>query len=51
MRTAKLFVYLCTAVLLIIGIYSIIYLKDIYQGIIWLIFGIIILILGYIRVK
>lgn len=51
MRVAKLIVYLCAAVLLIIGIYSFIYLKDIYQGIIWVVFGIIILILGYMRVK
>ncbi len=51
MRVAKLFVYLCAAVLLIIGIYSLIYIKDYYQGLIWFVFGIIILILGYIKVK
>lgn len=51
MRVAKLIVYLCAAVLLVIGIYSMVYVKDYYQGIIWFVLGVIIIILGYIRVK
>jgi hypothetical protein len=51
MRAAKLIVYLCAIVLIILGCYSFIYLKDIYSGIIWIVFGIIVAILGYKRVN
>ena len=51
MKTAKLIVFLCAAVLLILGIYSGIYLKDLFSGILWTVIGIIILIIGYIRLK
>ncbi|MGB9978161.1 hypothetical protein [Methanobacterium sp.] len=51
MRVANLIVYLCAVVLIFLGIYSFIYLKDIYSAIIWIVFGIIVAILGYRRLK
>ena len=51
MKVANLIVYLCALVLIILGVYSFIYLNDIYSGIIWLLFGIIIAILGYRKLK
>ncbi|MEL7669541.1 MULTISPECIES: hypothetical protein [Methanobacterium] len=51
MKVANLIVYLCAVVMIILGVYSFIYLKDIYSGVIWPVFGIIIAILGYIRLK
>lgn len=51
MKTPKLIVFLCAAVLVILGIYSLIVIKDIFSGIIWTILGIVILFIGYIRLK
>lgn len=51
MRLASLIVYLCAAVLIILGVYSAVYVKDIYSGIIWPVFGVVIAILGYKRLK
>jgi len=51
MRAAKLIVYLCALVLIILGIYGFIYADDNFSGMVWTIFGIIFLILGYVRVK
>ena len=51
MRVANLIVYLCAVVLIILGVYSFIYLKDAYSGIIWAVLGIFIAILGYKRVN
>lgn len=51
MKTPKLIVFLCAAVLVILGIYSLIVIKDIFSGIIWTILGIVIFIIGYIRLK
>lgn len=51
MKTPKLIVFLCAAVLVILGIYSLIVTKDIFSGIIWTVLGIIIFIIGYIRLK
>lgn len=50
MKVANLIVYLCAAVLIILGVYSF-YLNDIYSGIIWAVFGIIVAILGYKRLQ
>lgn len=51
MKTASLIVYLCAAVLVILGVYSLFVTKDIFSGIIWTVLGIIFFILGYIRIK
>ncbi len=51
MKVANLIVYLCAVVLIILGIYSFVYLKDIYSGIIWVFFGVIVAVLGYRRLK
>ncbi len=51
MKVANLIVYLCAAVLVILGVYSFVYLNDIYSGIIWILFGIIMAVLGYRRIK
>lgn len=51
MKTAKLIVFLCASVLVILGVYSFIVTKDVFSGIIWTVLGIIFFILGYIRIK
>lgn len=51
MRVANLIVYLCAVVLIILGVYSLVYLKDIYSGMIWAVFGVIVAVLGYKRLK
>lgn len=51
MRVANLIVYLCAVVLIILGVYSFVYLKDIYSGMIWAVFGVIVAVLGYKRLK
>lgn len=51
MKTAKLIVYFCAAVLVILGVYSLLITKDIYSGIIWTVIGIFFFILGTIKVK
>ncbi len=51
MKVANLIVYLCAVVLIILGVYSFVYLKDIYSGIIWVLFGVIVAVLGYRRLK
>jgi hypothetical protein len=51
MKVASLIVYLCAVVLIILGVYSFIYIKDIYSGIIWIVFGIVVAVLGYKRVN
>ena len=50
MKVANLIVYLCAVVLVILGVYSF-YSSDIYSGIIWTLFGVIVAILGYKRIK
>lgn len=50
-KTRRLIVYLCAAILVIIGLYNILYIKDYYQGIIWTVVGIFFLVLGYFRLK
>ena len=51
MRIAKLIVYLCAAVLLIIGIYSFIYAKDYSSGTVWTVMGILFVIFAYFRMR
>lgn len=49
--TRRMIVYVCAAVLVIIGIYNGIIIKDIYMGIIWVAVGIFFIILGYLKIK
>ena len=49
MKTTSLIVYLCVAILMIVGIYNLVIIKDLFSGIIWIVLGIIFLILGYKR--
>lgn len=51
MKTASLIVYLCAAVLIILGVYSLFIANDLFSGILWVLLGIIIAIIGYIRLK
>lgn len=50
-KTRKVIVYICSAILIIIGIYNFIMVKNVYIGIIWIILGIIFIMLGYFRLK
>ncbi|MGZ7120008.1 MAG: hypothetical protein ACXVH2_09870 [Methanobacterium sp.] len=51
MRTAKIIVFLCAAVLVILGIYSFIVTKDTFSGFLWTAFGILVFFLGLIRIR
>jgi len=51
MKSASLIVYLLASVLVILGIYSFFITKDLFSGILWIALGIIIAIVGYIRLK
>jgi hypothetical protein len=51
MKTAKLIVFLCAAVLVILGVYSLFVTKDIFSGIIWTVLGIFFFVLGYMRLN
>lgn len=51
MKSASLIVYLCAAVLVILGVYSFFMAKDIFSGILWTALGIVIAIIGYIKLK
>ncbi len=44
-------VYFCAALMLIIGLYSFIIIKDSFSGTVWTVFGIIFIILGYFRIR
>jgi membrane-bound ClpP family serine protease len=47
MYKKTLLLYLFAVILLILGFYSLFYLKDTFSGILWSVFGIIFLIIGY----
>ena len=49
-ETRKLIVYYCAALLIIIGIYNFIMIHDLFQGVLWTVFGIIFIILAYFRI-
>lgn len=51
MRTARLIVFLCSAVMVILGLYSLLIARDNISGPAWIFLGIIFFILGYVRVK
>ncbi|MBI5681358.1 MAG: hypothetical protein HZC47_10730 [Methanobacterium sp.] len=50
-RTRRIIVYICAAFLVVLGIYSMIYMKDYYQGLIWTVIGIFFIVLGYFKLK
>lgn len=49
--TRRIIVYLCAAILVIIGIYNLIIVKDTYTGIIWAAMGIFFSVVGYLKIK
>lgn len=49
--TRRMIVYVCAAVLIIIGIYNWIIIKDTYLGLIWTAIGIFFIILSYFKIK
>jgi hypothetical protein len=49
--TRRMMVYVCAAILVIIGIYNWMIIKDTYMGIIWTAAGILFIILGYLKIK
>ncbi|MGF7118349.1 hypothetical protein [Methanobacterium oryzae] len=50
-KTRRMIVYLCAAVLVILGLYNLLIIKDYYMGLIWTVFGILFIILGYFKIK
>ena len=49
--TRRIIVYVCAAVLVILGLYNLIIIKDTYPGVIWTVVGIFFIILGYFKIK
>lgn len=50
-KTRRMIVFICASVLIIIGLYNLVILKDIYPSIIWAVIGIFFMVLGYFRLR
>ncbi|MDI6645339.1 MAG: hypothetical protein QME14_09810 [Methanobacteriaceae archaeon] len=50
-KTRRMIVFICAAVLIIIGLYNLVILKDIYPGTIWTVVGTFFMFLGYFRLR